>query len=259
MQIIVNKLLTNYQVSGRGPNLLILHGWGSNQDVFEKLALSLRAKYQVISLDLPGMGKSEPPAEPWNLDDYKKFITSFLIKLKVEELEVIIGHSNGGVLAIKMATDQDLDAKLKPKKLILIGSAGIRDKEKLKKNAFKAIAKSGKLVASFLPSRAGIKLKKMLYQSAGSEALDNPNLEQTFRLVVSEDISELSSKINIPTLLIYGEDDEATPPQYGQILYQQIKNSELEIVPDAGHYVFLDQPGSTLSLIERFLKWSRNS
>ena len=53
MQIIVNKLLTNYRVSGQGPNLLILHGWGSNQDVFEKLALSLSAKYQVISLDLP--------------------------------------------------------------------------------------------------------------------------------------------------------------------------------------------------------------
>ena len=195
MQIIVNKLLTNYRVSGRGPNLLILHGWGSNQDVFEKLALSLRAKYQVISLDLPGMGKSEPPAEPWNLDDYKKFITSFLIKLKVKKLEVIIGHSNGGALAIKMTTDQDLDAKLKTK------------------------------------------VKK-----------------RNWDLVVSEDISELSSKINIPTLLIYGEDDEATPPQYGQILHKQIKNSELEIVPDAGHYVFLDQSENTLNLIERFLK-----
>lgn len=254
MQIIVNKLLTNYTISGQGPNLLILHGWGSNQDVFEKLTLSLNAKYQVISLDLPGMGKSEPPAEPWSLDDYKKFITSFLAKLKIEKLEIIIGHSNGGALAIKMATDQDLQPKLKAKKLILMGSAGIRDKEKLKKNVFKVIAKSGKLVASFLPSSASLKLKKMLYQSAGSEALDNPNLERTFRLVVNEDISELSSKINIPTLLIYGENDEATPPEYGQILHQQIKESELEIVPNAGHYVFLDQPGSTLNLIERFLK-----
>lgn len=256
MQIIVDNILVNYQVSGSGSQaILLLHGWGSNFVAFSTLSSELSKKYKIIALDLPGMGQSQLPPTAWNLDDYKNFVTSFLTKLNINKIYTIIGHSNGGSLAIKMAADKNLAANFKFSKLVLIGSAGIRHKQKLKKQIFKLIAKLGKGGLSILPlpASAKLKLKKKLYQAAGSEALDNPALEQTFRKVVEEDIQNLAGKIKIPTLIIYGEDDTDTPPQFGEILASEIQNAKLNIISGAGHYVFLDQPEKTLNLIERFI------
>lgn len=257
MQIIVDNILVNYQVSGSGSKIiLLLHGWGSNSTAFSALSSELSKKYKIVALDLPGMGQSQLPPTAWNLDDYKNFVTSFLAKLNINKVYSIIGHSNGGSLAIKMAADKNLAANFKLSKLVLIGSAGIRYKQKLKKQIFKLIAKLGKGGLSILPlpASAKLKLKKKLYQAAGSEALDNPELEQTFRLVVGEDISPQAAKLKLPTLLIYGKQDADTPVEYGQILSSLIENSKLEVVEGGGHYIFLDQPKITLNLIEDFLK-----
>lgn len=254
MQIIVDGLLTNYQISDSSkPSILMLHGWGSSSEAFKNLSLGLVKNYNVIALDLPGMGGSEAPNATWDLNDYKKFIVDFLAKLKIGSLYAILGHSNGGSLAIKIAADQKLITKLKIKKLILIGSAGVRDKDRLKKKTFWIVAKGGKIFTSFLPSSVQLKLKRKLYSAAGSEALDNPILEKTFRKVVAEDIQSIASDVKLKSLLIYGDDDRDTPVSYGQILADLIPNSKLEIVKHAGHYVFLDQPEMTLSLVEDFL------
>lgn len=254
MQIIVNNILTNYQISGSGSKtLLLLHGWGSSSQAFSSLTGKLSSKFKIISLDLPGMGKSEAPQQIWDLDNYKNFILAFLIKLNLQKLDVILGHSNGGTLAIKIASDQLTTKNLKLSKLILVGSAGIRNQQETKKNIFKLVAKVGSAATSVLPASLQNKLKRKLYQAAGSEALDNPALEQTFRKVVEEDIQNLAGKIKIPTLIIYGEDDTDTPPQFGEILASEIQNAKLNIISGAGHYVFLDQPEKTLNLIERFI------
>ena len=255
MQVVIDNLLINYQVRGQAKKtVLILHGWGSNIKVFNDVANEISKEHKVLMVDLPGMGESQAPNQSWNLDDYKKFIIQFLAKLKIDNVYAVLAHSNGGSIAIKMAADDNLTAKLKLQKLVLMGSAGIRTKDKFKKKAFKVTAKIGKNLSYILPQKTQIKLKQKLYSAAGSEALDNPALEETFRRVVAEDVQNLASQIKLKSLLIYGSNDQSTPPKYGQLLNNLMPSSSLEIIKDAGHYCFLDQPKKTLNLVEEFLK-----
>src|SRR5688572_7545347 len=99
MQVIIDTLLTNYESTGTGKVVLLLHGWGDSHETFARLASALAENYQVVRLDLPGFGKTEPPKEPWNLNNYARFLKEFLKKLNLVPYAVI-GHSNGGALAI---------------------------------------------------------------------------------------------------------------------------------------------------------------
>lgn len=255
MQIIVDNLLINYSVKGSSSDtILLIHGWGSSMEPFKVLSEELSSSYKVVSLDLPGMGNSQAPPAPWTLDDYCNLISDFLYKLKIKSLYSIIGHSNGGSIAIKMISNGLVETK----GLILLGSAGIRDSKKLKKQTIKYVAKTGKQLLKFGPKSVQNKLKKELYKSVGSQALDNPLLEETFKNVVSEDIQSAANDITEPTLLIYGRDDGDTPPEYGKILNEAIKNSRLYIIEEAGHYVFIDKPQKVVRLINEFLKLNKN-
>ncbi len=255
MQVIIDNLLTNYSLAGKsGKYILLIHGWGSNQQAFDGISKVLSASYRIVSVDLPGMGGSQTPNDPWSLDDYCDFIVDFLDKINIKNIYSIIGHSNGGSIAIKLASTN----RIKVKKLILLGSAGIRDQEKPKKRAIQLAAKVGKSALRIAPKILNRKLKNKLYKSIGSQALDNPLLEETFKKIVGEDVQESAQKITIPTLIIYGKNDQDTPSEYGKLFQAKIKESKLYIIDDAGHYVFIDKPKEVLNLINVFLKNKEN-
>jgi pimeloyl-ACP methyl ester carboxylesterase len=119
-------------------------------------------------------------------------------------------------------------------------------------------AKVGKSALRIAPKRLNRKLRNKLYKSIGSQALDNPLLEETFKKIVGEDVQESAQKITIPTLIIYGKNDQDTPSEYGRLLQAKIKESKLYIIDDAGHYVFIDKPKEVLNLINVFLNNKEN-
>jgi pimeloyl-ACP methyl ester carboxylesterase len=80
-----------------------------------------------------------------------------------------------------------------------------------------------------------------------------PHMQETFKQTVRQDVQEEASQLKLPTLLIYGQNDRATPPLYGEIYQQLIKGAKLQIVPDAGHFVHHDQPAQSMELIREFL------
>ena len=80
---------------------MMLHGWGSNIDLFAGVISFAKAKYHVVAMDMPGFGKSDEPAEPMNVDAYVEFVLAFLKELYPQEKEVIfLGHSMGGRISI---------------------------------------------------------------------------------------------------------------------------------------------------------------
>ena len=90
----INGLKINYIDEGAGPLLVMLHGWGSNIDLFAGVISFARTKYHVVAMDMPGFGKSDEPAEPMNVDAYVEFVLSFIKELYPEEKEIIfLGHS----------------------------------------------------------------------------------------------------------------------------------------------------------------------
>lgn len=234
MQAVVQNLLTCYETTGKGRVLLLLHGWGDSLRTYDKLIADLSNRFQVIRLDLPGFGQTQPPHEAWNLDNYADFVRDFLIKVQVKEVFAIVGHSNGGALAIRAIAKGELS----PEKLVLLASSGVRDTAKVKKVLTKTVAKTGKVATFWLPKSTRQKLQKKLYGTIGSEMLDNPHLEETFKLTVRQDIQRDAVKITIPTLLIYGDQDKATPLEsVGKQLNTRIAGSYLKIIPGADHFV----------------------
>jgi pimeloyl-ACP methyl ester carboxylesterase len=250
MQVVVDGLAINYQKEGQGNTLLLIHGWNDNSNGLKILRNELKKHYQVITPDLPGFGASEAPRQDWGLTEYVNFLVNFLSKVTVNRPYALIGHSNGGAIAIKAISAGSLN----PEKLILLSSAGIRGKHKGKMTAIKLTTKAGKLILSPLPKSLKLKARKKLYHQIGSDMLVAEHMSGSFKKIVSEDIQSDAAKLDLPTLLIYGEEDNQTPIAYGELFHQLIDHSTFEVIADSGHFVHLDSPKVVVNLIEDYLK-----
>lgn len=246
-QLVVNGLLTHYRTAGQGKTLLLLHGWGDDGSTFEQLSGLLAGEYELYSLDLPGFGKSQTPEHAWELNDYVHFTEKFIEKINKKPYAVI-GHSNGGAMAIKLACSNDY-----PEKLVLVAAAGIRKPFSVKKTMLKMGAKIMKFVTFALPLNMKQSLRRSLYKAIGSDYLVSPHLQETFKKIVAEDVTSVASQIDKPSLLIYGSNDTATPPRYGQIYAGLMKKSRLEIIEGASHFLHHEKTSQVATLIRNFL------
>lgn len=248
MNIVVNDLMTHYEVQGSGRSLLLLHGWGDNLVGLSGLAKTLATHYQVISMDLPGFGASQPPATVWDLDNYSSFVHDFLGKIDAKPY-ALIGHSNGGALAIRAVATETVMTQ----KLVLLAASGIRNGQSAKRLALKVVAKTGNAATIWLPKTTRAKLRKKLYGAAGSDLLVVEHLQETFKQTVRQDVQVDAARIKLPVLLIFADQDKAVPLVDGRTYHKLIKNSRLEIIPGASHFLHLDEPVLVTKLIEEFL------
>ena len=84
-----------------------------------------------------------------------------------------------------------------------------------------------------------------------------PEMRPTFLSVINEDLTEDMKKIKIPTLIIWGEDDDITPIEFGKRMNSLIPNSKFLILPRAGHFSFLDQPDEFVGQLTLFISSPR--
>lgn len=248
MQVVVNGLLTNYQKTGTGKPVLLLHGWADSVQGWQAFMQKLSAQgYEVIACDLPGFGGTDAPPTAWDVTDYAKFVAAFLQKIDVKPYG-IIGHSNGGAIATRgLGT-----LLLKSDKLVLLASAGVRVGEH--RIGLKTVAKLGKVLATPLPKSLQSKVRQSLYAKAGSDMLVAEHLQETFKRVVKDDVVGDATNIGLPTLLIYGSADTATPVQYGEKLHKAVAGSDLVVLPEVGHFVHLDAEQEVLQHVKEFLR-----
>lgn len=252
MQVVVDSLLTHYETAGLtkgGPLVVLLHGWGDSAAGLKGLQAALAERYAVIALDLPGFGTTEAPHGVWGLDEYAKFVAAFLHKINAGPVAVLAGHSNGGAIALRGLGKGYLHAD----KLILLASAGIRGEYKGRVKALRYLAKAGKALTMPLPKSVQQKIRKKAYHTIGSDMLVAEHLQETFKKVVTDDTRADAESLTVPTLLLYGEQDDATPVRYGELYHECIDNSTLEILPGAGHFVHIDRAKEVLQAIEEFI------
>lgn len=213
---------------GTMKKIIILHGWTYTTDKWQKCITYMKsAGFDPVLLHIPGL--TEKTNTVWTLNDYVQWLKK---KLRKEEKEkaIIVGHSNGGRIAISFAAKYPE----KLKRLILLNSAGIYHNElpiRLKRFFFRIIAKLGKKITS------SARLKNVLYKAAGESDYKNatPRMKQTMIHLISGDLTSQLSKITTPTLIIWGERDTYTPLSDGRRMHNLIKNSQLYIVKGAKH------------------------
>lgn len=249
VNIVVDRLMVHYSLAGKGKLVLLLHGWGDSARGLSDLQAALAKHHRVLAVDLPGFGGTQAPEAAWDLDDYARFLQAMMQKLQLDQPYAVIGHSNGGALAIRAISL----GCLRPQKLILLAAAGVRTNNQLKRFVLKVVAKTGDAATLWMPERYRQALRKSLYGVAGSDMLVAPHLQDTFKKTVRQDVQADAVAIHIPALLIYAADDDAIPVADGKQYHSLIKHSRLEIIPQAGHFVHLDQPEKVKKLIGEFL------
>jgi len=253
METYINDLKINYIKKGEGKTVLIIPGWGTVINTYTTLIESISTYANVLCLDMPGFGKSDELKHSWNLDDYVEFIIKFIKSQNINELDVI-GHSNGGRIIIKLMSNKELCFKIN--KIILIGSAGIVHKKTIKQTirikTFKVCKKIAqtKVIKNIFPN-----LLDRVRNYFGSDDYKNasPVMRETLVKLINEDIRSFLPNINVPTLLIWGENDTATPVADAEIMEKMIPDAGLVKVKGCSHYVFLENPGYVNIVIEKFL------
>jgi pimeloyl-ACP methyl ester carboxylesterase len=248
MKIIVNQLALEYQDQGTGQVMLFLHGWQDNLHTFDHL-IPLLPGYRLVRLDLPGFGLSQLPPLTWTLKDYAECVQTFVQKLKLE-VAVVVGHSFGGRVALKSISTH----LISPQQLVLIGCAGVAQRNTLRNSVFKVLAKVGKALVFIPPFIFWRKqLRAALYRRAGSDYLTTGALKDIFMRVIAEDLSGAAQQVVTPSLLIWGAEDAATPLVEGQRLATLMPQAQLKVISGAGHFVHVEQPAAVAQLIQEFL------
>ena len=244
--MIIRGLKTSYKTLGEGKPLLILHGWGSRSDNWQKVGEMLAKNgIKVIIPDLPGFGQSDKPSTAWNLDDYCDFVEEFINKLGLLNGFYLLGHSFGGALAVKCG----LKFPEKIDKLFLVGAACFRRKTPKKRFLY--------ILSKIFPSRflSSSLLRRAFYRFIVKSDYPSVNgiIKEIYLKVIKQDLSDVLSQIQIPTVVICGEKDNITPLNDAKIINQKIKDSRLEIIPSVGHDLNLKTPEKLAEAISKNL------
>lgn len=238
-----------FEKSGSGNPLILMHGWGCNHSTVASIAAVASRTHTVYNLDLPGFGQSPEPGGVWGVDSYTAIVEGFAKKLGLDR-PVLIGHSFGGRIGLLFASRNDVD------KLILVDAAGVKPRRTLKYwlkvYSFKA---SKFLIRTFLSSERAARIIENRRKKAGSSdyASATPVMRAILSRCVGEDLCHVMGSIKAPTLLVWGENDTATPLADALKMKRLIPEAGLVSFPGCGHYSFLDNPRQFAAVLSSFL------
>lgn len=248
----------HYEQHGEGAPLLLLHGWGCDTTIWASVVRDLSPFRRVTVIDFPGHGQSSEPPEPWSVTEFAQMTAELIERLAMQGTD-IIAHSHGGRVSLKLAaTRPELIGKL-----VLTGCAGLVPKPSgtLSRRArvykaLRALADNGITRATLGEVRVEA-LRNILRQRFGSadyKALKTDRMRATFNRVIAQDLQPCLAQICASTLLIFGENDTATPVWMGKVMEKEIPDAGLIVMPGATHYAFLERYGEFLAIVKNFLK-----
>jgi len=244
--IVIDDINLHYEKKGtKGKAVVLLHGWGQNTQMMEFISDFLCKHFVVYNIDFPGFGLSDEPKETWGVIDYMEFLHSFLVKKKVDK-PIFIAHSFGCRVALRYAY------KYGAYKMVLTGAAGIRDDRGLDWYIKTYTYKLGKKILSLKPFE---KYKEEFQNKAGSTDYKNATgvMRSTFVKVVNDDVKDILKDIDIETLLVFGEKDEATPVSKGKLMEKLMPNAALVIFENDDHYAYINEAYRFNKVLEAFL------
>jgi pimeloyl-ACP methyl ester carboxylesterase len=253
----IGDINVHYFDTGSGETVLFLHGWGTDFLSFKPFLEALTPYYRVCAVDLPGFGQSGEPPAAWAVDDYGDFILKFMACLGISRV-ILVGHSFGGRIIIKLAARRELPVTIT--KIVLINSAGIQSRKILKQRAQFLVYRGIKRIISI----GGIKnkfpglLDRWRKKHGSPDYLNaSPRMRECLVRAINEDLTPCLPRIPCPALLIWGAEDQETPLGDGKLMERLIPDAGLIILKKAGHYSFLDQPFIFGKVLDSFLNIKR--
>ena len=258
------------EIYGSGDPILFLHGLGGSTFSWRYMIAPLSGEHQVILIDLRGEGQSPKPHDKhYSILEQGELIHQFIVEHDLKNL-TLGGNSYGGAVSLLLSIRLCAESPARLKKLILIDSGGYPDHLPL----FLKVLRTpllGWLVVHLLPPKCQIRLvlkksyhdpAKITQQQVDAYAapLASPGgrhaLLEIGKRAIPSDIQSYINKyptISVPTLILWGDDDQVLPRLIGDRLDAAIPNSRLELIPSAGHIPQEEQPDDVIAHIKAFL------
>lgn len=257
MTINVRGAEVYYEQQGAGAPLLLLHGWGGSVESWIPVVRDFSKERQVTVIEFPGHNRSPEPPEPWSVTEYADMTAQLITALGIEGTD-IIAHSFGGRVSILLAATHPALVG----RLILTASAGLipkdnagSSKKKSRYQHLRALADNA-FTRTLLGEDNVEKMRNSLRQKYGSadyKALKTDRMRATFNRVIAQDLEQQLPKIKASTLLIYGDQDTATPLWMGQTMERLIPDAGLVTMPGAGHFAYLERYDQFKAIAMNFL------
>jgi pimeloyl-ACP methyl ester carboxylesterase len=251
-----------YYDVGSGSTVVLLHGFGSQaMSDWGRVIRPLSQGHRVIALDQIGFGESDKPLVDYSIQTFVDFLGEFLRTLGVKQFS-LAGESLGGWIAASYSLqalapgNTGQYALAKPERLILADALGQFDLRSgsshpiagsLREAAGIAIIFHDKSCVSEDFVRHHFEIQLKANDGATQRSLwSNPQL-------ASEIVGDRLVDITIPTLIVWGANDEVIPLAQGREYAAKIPNAKLVIIPDCGHVPPLEKPEAFLSAVIPFL------
>lgn len=259
-QIEVEGLRISYERAGEGPPLVLLHGYvGDGRGTWGRQIDDLSDEFTVVAWDGPGSGRSSDPPESFRLPDYADRLAGFVSALGLGRPHVA-GLSFGGGLALELYRRHPT----LPMSLVLAGAyagwAGSLPPRVVEERLQQVLQ-----LADLPPDRfVGTVLPTMFSGSAPGEMVDafvasvsefHPaGLRAMARSFAEADLRDVLPRIDVPTLLLYGDRDVRAPMNVAEDLHEAIPTSKLVVMPGVGHVSNVEAPERFNAEVRAFLR-----
>ena len=187
------------------------------------------------------------------IQDYVDFVLKFLEPFAPKKV-TFLGHSFGGRVIIKMAS-RDLPFEIE--KVILVDSAGVKPKKTAAQKIRQRNYKIGRKILETAPVKALFPdALEEFRRSHGSADYNSatPVMRQTLVNTVNEDLVEYMPNMKMPVLLVWGENDDATPLSDAKLMEQLMPDAGLVTLKNCGHYSFLEQQFTFNKVLASFME-----
>jgi pimeloyl-ACP methyl ester carboxylesterase len=259
-----------YSEEGKGPPLLLIHGFGASTFTWRFVAPELAKDHRVIAVDLKGFGQSDKPFDGrYSVYDQAELLAQLIEDKDLRDL-TLVGHSFGGGVALLLALEanQRLDGRIT--RLVLLDSIAYPQNIPVFFRLLDVplVSQLGvRMVPPLVQTRVALQIAYFddskidpeeveLYAAPLKTAAGKHAIIHSARQIVPEDIAELSERyqtIELPTLILWCDHDRIVPLEVGIKLRRTLTNSTLRLVEDCGHMPQEEQPASTLALIKGFI------
>jgi 3-oxoadipate enol-lactonase len=252
-----------YTDAGSGPLLLFGHGLLASKEMFEAQIEALKDRWRCVSVDWPGHADSGFNSDGWSFYDMADDAAALVEELGYESA-VFAGLSQGGMVFMRLAMSKP---ELFDALILLDTSAGPELAESLP--AYEQLREMMHTGSDEEREQAVQGASAVLYGEKWREsdpegfaheralmlAHDRDGQNLAARAVFDRDdvTSRLGEIKGIPTLVIVGADDAATPPDQAQALADGIEGAELVMIPDAGHHSPIENASAVTEALEAFL------
>lgn len=259
-----------YETHGSGNSIIFLHGLGGSLYTWRYLVGPFEPHYRLILFDLKGAGKSPKPYDHnYSMFDQGELIYQFILQNGLRNV-TLVGHSFGGGVALLVALKLGKYDPQRLSRLILIDSVAYPQKLPGVIRMLR-IPWLGALGLYLIPDKTKVSnMLETIYFDVSKitptdvEAYATPlsapgakfALRQTAKQIIPDNMEEIIGmypRINVPTLIIWGQEDRIIPVENGVRLHNDIKNSQLVIIDRCGHDPPEEKPEKVIEIMQKFL------